>query len=233
MNKPSTRPAAPATTQAHCNTCGGTRKHDVLFSKRKHWDDSVDGGRHSISGTDTYSLIACGGCETIHLKHDSTFSEDTELDGSAIVTTNYYPPATSRRTPTWLGSKNSPFWYGGTVIEQWLKEIYSAVQNDSRRLAVMGIRSLLETVMIEKVGDSGSIGTNVKNFIAEGYIAQKNEETFRLQVEAGHAGMHRNYVPTKEELDVLLNITESLIETVYVNPHQAKTLKEIPPRKGK
>src|ERR1700692_3257799 len=53
MNKPSTRPAAPATTQAHCNTCGGTRKHDVLFSKRKHWDDSVDGGRHSISGTDT------------------------------------------------------------------------------------------------------------------------------------------------------------------------------------
>jgi len=87
--------------------------------------------------------------------------------------------------------------------------------------------------MIEKVGDSGSIGTNVKNFIAEGYIAQKNEGTFRLQVEAGHAGMHRNYVPTKEELDVLLNITESLIETVYVNPHQAKTLKEIPPRKGK
>ena len=84
-------------------------------------------------------------------------------------------------------------------------------------------------VMIEKVGDSG----NVKNFIAEGYIAQKNEETFRLQVEAGHAGMHRNYVPTKEELDVLLSITESLIETVYVNPHQAKTLKEIPPREGK
>jgi hypothetical protein len=61
----------------------------------------------------------------------------------------------------------------------------------------------------------------------------KNEETFRLKVEAGHAGMHRNYVPTKEELDVLLNITESLIETVYVNPHQAKTLKEISPRKGK
>jgi hypothetical protein len=24
----------------------------------------------------------------------------------------------------------------GTVIEQWLKEIYSAVENDSRRLAV-------------------------------------------------------------------------------------------------
>jgi hypothetical protein len=93
-------------------------------------------------------------CETIHLKHDSTFSEDTELDGSSIVTTNYYPPSTSRRTPTWLGSKNSPFWYGDTVIEQWLKEIYSAVQNDSRRLAVMGIRSLLETVMIEKVGET-------------------------------------------------------------------------------
>ena len=35
MNKPTTRPAAPATTQAHCNTCGGTRKHDVLFFKTK------------------------------------------------------------------------------------------------------------------------------------------------------------------------------------------------------
>jgi hypothetical protein len=42
--------------------------------------------------------------------------------------------------------------------------------------------------------------------------------------------MHRNYVPTEEELDVLLNITESLIESVYVNPHQAKKLNKIPPR---
>jgi hypothetical protein len=57
----------------------------------------------------------------------------------------------------------------------------------------MGIRSLLETVMIEKVGDSGTIGTNVTKFIAEGYIAPKHEGIFRLQIEAGHAGMHRKY----------------------------------------
>jgi hypothetical protein len=31
---------------------------------------------------------------------------------------------------------NSALALSGTVIEQWLKEIYSAVQNDSRRLAV-------------------------------------------------------------------------------------------------
>ena len=131
-----------------------------------------------------------------------------------------------------MGSKDSPFWFGETEVEQLLKEIYSAVQNGSPRLAVMGIRSLLETVMIEKVGDSGLIGTNVKNFIAQGYIAPKHEDIFRLQVEAGHAGMHRNYVPTKEELEVLLNITESLIETVYVNPYQAEKLKKIPSRKS-
>lgn len=227
------KPTPPAYTSAHCNKCGGARKHAVLFSKRKFWDDSVDNGHNSISGTDTYSLIACGGCETIHVKHDSTFSEDTEPDGSSIVTTNYYPPAMSRRTPAWLDDKDGPFWWGGTEIELLLKEIYSAVQNDSRRLAMMGIRSLLEMIMVEKVGDSGKIGTNVKNFIAEGYIAPKHEDIFRLQIEAGHAGMHRKYVPSATDLDVLLNITESLVEAVYVHPHRAKKLKSIPPWQGK
>jgi Domain of unknown function (DUF4145) len=98
---------------------------------------------------------------------------------------------------------------GGTRIEKLLKEIYSALHNDSLSLAAMGIRALLEHIMIEQVGDNGSIGENIKRFIGAGHIAPKSEQIFRAQlIEAGHAAMHRDYVPTKSELETLLDLTE-------------------------
>jgi hypothetical protein len=98
----------------------------------------------------------------------------------------------------------------------------------------MGIRALLESVMVEQGGDSGQIGKNVDKFLAEGHVASRNHETFRFQlIEAGHAAMHRGYVPSKEDIGVLLSITESLIESIYVHAWKVKNMKEIPAREGK
>jgi hypothetical protein len=97
----------------------------------------------------------------------------------------------------------------------------------------MGIRALIEHIMIEQIGDSGGIGSNVDRFVAEGYIAPKSEALFREHlIESGHAAMHRAYFPKPSDISALLDITESLIETVYVHPHQTK-LQKIPPRKPK
>jgi hypothetical protein len=43
---------------------------------------------------------------------------------------------------------------------------------------------------------------------------------------------HRAYFPKPSDISALLDIAESLIETIYVHPHQAKGQK-IPPRKPK
>lgn len=219
---------AAQSTKAHCNSCGPFRTHKILAMVEKRWDD--DEGR--IDGTDRYHLLECAGCERITLRHESWNSYETDDDGHSIATTVYYPPAISRNEPTWLDAADGPFFLDfDNTIKKLLREIYSALHNDSRALATMGIRALIEHIMIDQVGDNGAIGTNVDRFISGGYVAPKSEALFReYLLESGHAAMHRAYFPRPSDIAALLDIAESLIETIYVHPHRAKGQK-IPPRK--
>ena len=160
----------------------------------------------------------------ITLRHNSWNSYETDDDGHSIVNVVYYPPAISRKEPEWLDSADGPFFLEfDSTIRKLLKEIYTALHNDSRALAVMGICALIEHIMIEQVGDQGGVGSNVDRFIAGGYIAPKSEALFREHlIESGHAAMHRAYFPKPSDISALLDITESLIETIYVHPHRAK-----------
>lgn len=208
--------------KAHCNNCGPDRNHEVLFRKKTTWEIEDVG----LNGGDNYSMIRCQGCDNVHLKHDAWNSEDYGPAGPDYRT-NYYPPAVFRREPQWL----SDLTIDHSAIETLLAEIYSALQNDSRRLAVMGIRALLEYIMIEQVGDTGSIGGNITTFIKAGHVAPKAEAIFRDHlIESGHAAMHRNYNPSPSDLLTLLELTESIIEQVYIHPERAKLIK-IPARK--
>jgi Domain of unknown function (DUF4145) len=216
--------------KAHCNNCGPHRSHTVLKRVERRWDD--DEAR--IDGTDRYLLLECRGCERITLRHDSWNSYETDNDGHSIVTIVYYPPAISRKEPAWLDSADGPFFLEfDSTIRKLLKEIYSALHNDSRALAAMGIRALIEHIMIDRVGESGAIGSNVDRFIQEGFVAPKSEALFREHlIESGHAAMHRGYFPKPSDISALLDIAEGLIETIYVHPHRAKGQK-IPPRPKK
>lgn len=182
-----------------------------------------------MRGNDTYYLLECRGCEQITLKHESWVSYSVDENGEPVVKTVYYPPAISRKDPEWLTSVDSPFfWEFDKPIRRLLKEIYSALHNDSQALAAMGIRALIERIMVEKIGDSGAIGANVDKFIDEGYVAPKSEELFRnFLIESGHAAMHRAYFPKANDIAAMLDIAESLIETIYIHPHRAE-IEKIP-----
>lgn len=215
--------------KSNCNSCGPYRNHLILKHVNKRWDDEESG----VSGADEYFLIQCGGCEATTLRHESWNSYDTEPDGSPEVAIVYYPPAISRREPQWLSSPFGPFWFDDqNPIVKLLKEIYSALHNNSSALAAMGIRALIEHIMIDKTGDKGSISANVKAFIDDGHIAPKYVPLFREQlIESGHAAMHRGHFPKPTDIAALLDITEGLIATLYVHPHQAKGLGPLPARK--
>jgi hypothetical protein len=215
--------------KAHCRACGPYRTHTILKHVEKGWDDEGAGA----SGADEYFLIQCGGCEAITLKHDAWNTWDTEDDGSPEVSVTYYPPAISRKEPEWLNSPFGPFYFDSeNAIVKLLKEIYSALHNNSQALAAMGIRALIEHIMIDKIGDKGSISANVRSFIESGYIGSTYAPLFQEQlIEYGHAAMHRGHFPKPSDIATLLDITEGLIATIYVHPHQAKGLKAPPARR--
>ena len=150
--------------KAHCNSCSGETNRSVLHSEDQRWDEEVNPGFH-IYGSETFKMIKCCGCGSIKLRHTSWFSEACDEQGNPFVEVNYYPPATSKSIPTWLPELGFPL---GSDEEQYvsqlLKEIYSALHNDSRRLAVIGARALLEHIMVSKVDDQDSFKKNLEKF---------------------------------------------------------------------
>jgi hypothetical protein len=112
-----------------------------------------------------------------------------------------------------------------------MSEVYTAVQNDSRRLAAMGIRAALESVMIEKVGDQRSFNANVDALQKAGYLSLRQALSLNSILEAGHAAIHRGWEPTNHDIVTLLDIAENIIEVVYLHEHRVRDLdKNVPKR---
>jgi hypothetical protein len=221
------------TERVYCNRCGGQRRHELLHKEEFRWEKDI-GNRTIISGANIYELLKCRGCDHVVLRHKSWFSEDIDPNsGRPIVTTIFYPPATYRKQPVWLTQLLFVSDFDDS-IQTIVEEIYVALQNDAPRLATMGIRALLEEIVIDKVGDKGTFRSNLDAFQEAGFISKSQRQVIEPVIDAGHATIHRGFRPNKKDIGLLMDIAESVIESIYINAYRVKGFKEkIPPRRNK
>lgn len=209
-------------TKAHCNQCSGDRNHTVLHLEETRWSND----EACISGGDKYEMLKCMGCDNIALRHTSWNSEDDERP------VNYFPPAIFRPSPAWFADLRLELSPQDKFVEPLLREIYVALQNNQPRLAAIGIRSLLENVMIAKTTDQGTFGKNIAEFERLGYVSKVQRERLETIIDAGHAATHRAFLPSNEDVITLVNIAEHIIESVYLHETKIDDLKSrVPPKK--
>jgi hypothetical protein len=218
------------TTKSYCNTCVGERNHLVLCTDKQNGSEEFD-EVYSIDWYTQHDMLKCCGCDTVSMRRQSSNSEVTDEYGRPEVSVAYFPPAVFRRQPAWLAE--IPFLFSDkSFIPELVHELYVSIQNDCRRSAAMAARALLEQVMIDKVADQGTFVANVREFQSKGFIYVAQQQFLETAIEAGHATIHRAFKPSKQDLITLVNIAESVIESVYVNEHRAARLKSrIPPKK--
>lgn len=210
--------------KAHCNECGGDRNHEVLHSENTSWSDDESG----VDGADKYETLKCMGCEKIKLRHTSWFSEIDE----PIV--NYFPAAIFRPRPRWFSDLRRELSSSNDFVRMLLTEIYVALQNNLPSLAAMGVRSLIEKVMISKTGDKGSFVKNIAEFEKLGYVSRIQRERLEAILDAGHAAIHRAFTPNTKDVVTLVDIAEHIVETVYLHGAKIKDLKKrVPSRRAK
>lgn len=207
--------------KAHCNECGGDRNHESLHSEKTSWSDD----EYGISGSDTYETLRCMGCDGVKLRHTSWFSEDDE------PSITYFPPAIFRPKPEWFQSLSYELPSEASFIHVLLNEIYVGLQNDLPHLAAMGVRSLIERVMVSKTSDLGSFSKNMMKFEELGYVSRIQRERLEAILEAGHATIHRSFSPSTKDVITLVDIAEHIVETVYLHEAKVAELKSrVPPR---
>jgi Domain of unknown function (DUF4145) len=90
----------------------------------------------------------------------------------------------------------------------------------------MGIRTALEMIMRDKVGECKTFTHSIDKFQAAGYFSVRDRNVLEAIIEAGHASAHRGWNPTIGGMDTLLDITESVVQTVYFHATRASELEK-------
>jgi hypothetical protein len=71
-------------------------------------------------------------------------------------------------------------------------------------------------------GEGGIFIDKLKRMHKTGLITETQVEIINAAFDAGSAAAHRGYRPTREDAFTLLDITESLLRQIYIDPMRQK-----------
>lgn len=207
--------------RCHCNNCGRSTEHDLIEKRTVEDQEEPDEEDETqpFYWTDTFGMLQCRGCGSVSLKHFTSYASGEEEVA-------FYPPRVSRRAPAWR-------WKLPPDIRELLGEIYAALHNNGKRLALMGTRTIVDMLMTHEIGNSGTFDSRLKLLRDKGVISERNREILATVLDAGSAAAHRGYKPKREELDAVMDIIENLLQATHHLTKVAEELKKKIPERPK
>ena len=116
-------------------------------------------------------------------------------------------------------------------VRTLLDEIYLGLSNDMRALPSMGLRTVIDMVCVDLIGDVGNFADKLKSLRSHGHVSDREKAILEIAIDVGSASAHRGHNPNIEELNSLLDICEHLLKGVYILPATSEVLrKSTPPR---
>ena len=189
--------------KSHCNECGHETSHAIVYNECVTGaDPQTHPYEYVAQWSTTWQLLKCCGCQEISLQKSDWFSE---YQPDEQYPPEYYPPRVARPKPRWFEKLPDDY-------KALMSEIYKALQSDSRRLAMMGARCVIDLFIQNKVGDQGTFEKGMDSLGASGFISLQNEEFIKAAIEAGNACAHRAYNPPIEQMEAVMDIIENLIQ---------------------
>ncbi len=203
----------------HCNECSHETEHSILneISKERNYDEEG----YPVEVVTSWTIVQCNGCKEVGMQRSYWCSK------SPTSTTWFFPPRISRRKPDWVNRYEVPKDY----IEL-LNEVYIALHADSRMLASMGTRALIDLVIRRNVGEQDNFSAGLDALIKKEIISTIERKTLKAAIEVGHASAHRGHKPKSEDVNTVIDIIENLIRREILND-EVQELKTRTPEKKK
>jgi len=125
-----------------------------------------------------------------------------------------------------LKPSDLPQWYATlpAKIHEMLLEVRYALQKELSALPSMGLRSVIDMVCNNQVGDIGSFAEKLHNLEEKRVITPKKKKIIETALEVGHASIHRAHFPTAKNLQVVMDIVDHLLEELYVLDKTSESL---------
>ena len=201
----------------HCNQCLRQTRHEVVATRVLTETEEVEDDSFTIAWTTTCTMLECRGCGSVTLRRQIV-SHDVDVDK-----TDFYPPQIARQIPRWIYDLPSDF----TPL---VEEIYAALHANSKRLALMGARAVVDLFMNTTIGDIGGFQKKLEKLVEAGYLSKKNKEILEAALDAGHAAAHRSHNPSAEDVNLVFDIVENLIQTIAFKEKVEELKKHTPGR---
>lgn len=128
--------------------------------------------------------------------------------------------------PDWLISLHEP-------VRDVMNEVYRGVDFDLRAISAMGIRAVIDMVLVDLVGDVGGFEKKLNQMVAKGLLTEMSRSHMLAAIEAGNAAAHRGHIPDRVDVLTLLGICENLLYERLVMPGQALRLRSKTPARAK
>lgn len=129
--------------------------------------------------------------------------------------------------PTWFSELDDS-------KKAFIGEIDIAIRNALLALPTIGLRTLLERVMVEHIGEEGGFSEKLKRFEDNGYVTALHADILKKVLDVGHASAHRAYFPNEGDVKTCVEVVKYLMHGLYVlHPKVQELSKNTPidPRK--
>jgi hypothetical protein len=185
-----------------CNNCDKVTNHSLLASVDEHGEQGV------VHWKDTYQILKCS-CGNVTVRKQQWCSEWQEPNSEPHYNYTFLPPRHFRKKPKWFSQLDQK-------LIDVLDEVYAALQHGLYYVATVGIRTVLDMVMVDKVKDIGENEDKYAALLAKGIVTENQLDLLKVAIEAGNAAAHRGYRPSADDLKHLIVITETIIEKLNI-----------------
>jgi hypothetical protein len=153
----------------------------------------------------------------------------------------YWPAVSGRKRPDWFASMVVG-WENSHVLREAMTEMYVALDNDLMRLSAAAIRTAFDIASeILGIDPNLTFAEKLDELVSTSRINGVDRERLETLTEAGHASIHRGWVPKADDLGTMVEILEHFVHRAFVEPALQRKLDEksaqlkkvVPPRKAR
>lgn len=189
-----------------------------MAEAKTSWSDE------DIGGGAEHFFLKCRGCDHVSYRRQSWFSEVQDYDGRPIVKDDIFPKSPQvRERPSWFS--DLPLEIRQPGLYSMLEQVYDAFDRGQFWMAIMGVRAVVENLMLSKISDQKSFKDNLAEFTKQGFITDTHRLALGAAIEKGSAAIHKADMPTAEQCLAAIQVSENVIEAVLVVPTKEAKLK--------
>lgn len=196
-----------------CNKCGREQQHIVTAS---HDRSSAESG---VEITRTAEILECGGCGYTILRRRVHFSEFQYQPGDLDLDPEYVPGPNLRQEPVWLASLDPN-------MRDAFSETVRAFNCQMPYLAAVGVRTVLDMILVSTVGDCGSFEAKLRQLESQSHVTSSEKQKLDVLAEVGNAAAHRGFRANIEDLGITIDILERVVQKLYIDPGKDKELSD-------